>query len=482
MTNSNVSGYGMGSGGINYAGITNLNISQGGFDNTLAVKSTFVTTNTAISTGTSTVEVANLTQVWNNAGTLAGIAGPLSITGQGDDALNVSDFGDSSAASGVLTANNISGFGMGPSGINYAGIAFLNLWEGNGGNTLAVRSTSAISETIVTTGSGTNATTVGNLSNTLSGIAFWLSIAGQGPNDTLNTFDFGDAAAASGVLTSDNLSGFDMGPFGIAYTGIKNLNLFEGNGGNKLFVKSTSATTQTVVDTGAGSNFTGVWSNNGTLADIAGPLQINGQGPSDALALSDADDSSAAIGVVTNTSITGFGMGASGVGYVGIKQLNLLEGSAGDMLEVRGTSSGTNTSVATGDRDECSQCFSDAPIGDGGLGAIQGPLVIAGQGANDTLNVSDRGDARRPRPAPSLRPRSLATAWDRRGSPIPISRVSMFIREPVATCRYQKRLEYDQYRRLNRHRHEHHDHLRRFANACQHRGTIEISVRERPTN
>ena len=52
-------------------------------------------------------------------------------------------------------------------------------------------------------------------------------------------------------ITGANVLGFGMGPTGISYTGLEELNLFEGSGGNLTVVKSTSTTT--MVTTGSGA-------------------------------------------------------------------------------------------------------------------------------------------------------------------------------------------------------------------------------------
>src|SRR5260221_14444035 len=51
---------------------------------------------------------------------------------------------------------------------------------------------------------------------------------------------------------------------------------------------------------------------------------------------------------LTPTSITGLGMGLSGIAYSGLSQLNINLGSGGNTALIDGTAAGTNTAIATG--------------------------------------------------------------------------------------------------------------------------------------
>jgi hypothetical protein len=79
------------------------------------------------------------------AGTVNGIQAALTIFGEdGDDTINVDDRADTADNTGILTQTNISGLGMGPSGINYFTTEFLNIDTGSGDDLFNVRGTLAV--------------------------------------------------------------------------------------------------------------------------------------------------------------------------------------------------------------------------------------------------------------------------------------------------------------------------------------------------
>jgi len=57
--------------------------------------------------------------------------------------MNIDDTGSSVSKTGTLTATTFTGMGMGPQGITYSGLKFLNIFVGTGGDTLNIQSTAA---------------------------------------------------------------------------------------------------------------------------------------------------------------------------------------------------------------------------------------------------------------------------------------------------------------------------------------------------
>ncbi len=93
-----------------------------------------------------------------NAGVLEGIQGAVSLIGGpgSGNQLNVSDTGSSGPKTGTLTPTTLTGLGMGPGGVTYAGMAALNVSLGSGGNTFAVHDINAATATTVHGGSSAN--------------------------------------------------------------------------------------------------------------------------------------------------------------------------------------------------------------------------------------------------------------------------------------------------------------------------------------
>src|SRR5262249_24121843 len=82
------------------------------------------------------------------------------VAGAGADTLNVDDTGSTTPRSGTVTANTITGLGMGPGGIIYSGIAGLNISLGGLGNTFNVNGTAPGTTTTVNSGAGADTVTV----------------------------------------------------------------------------------------------------------------------------------------------------------------------------------------------------------------------------------------------------------------------------------------------------------------------------------
>ena len=129
--------------------------------------------------------------------------------------------------------------------------------------------------------------------------------------------------------------------------------------------------------------------NGGVLANIQGPLTVNGD-TQDTLNLDDTGDATARSAFLTNAKLTGLGMAATGVAYTGLSALNLKLGTAKDVVNTLSTASGTTSTITAQVGGNTWNVGSNAPIqGNGFVDGVAGPLVLNGGG--DVMNVDDVG-------------------------------------------------------------------------------------------
>jgi hypothetical protein len=374
LTSSTLTGLGMGV-GVTFVSINVMNINLGSGSDTFNVRSTNATTITNLNSGAgvNTVNVGSLASA--AGGTLNNIQGTLNVTGNGSDTLNVDDTGVTTAMSGTLTATSLTGLGLGVGGINYSGLAALNVSLGSYGNTFTISDTASATVTTlnsgsgadtvnvvmdggvtninalggndtvnvqgtgattnVNTGAGVNTINVGSLApatgGTLNNIQGTVNITGYG-SDTLNVDDTASAAVKTGTLTATSLTGLGMGAGGITYSGLAGLNISLGSGGNTFTINGTYVSTVTTLNSGSGADTVNVVMDGGVT-------NINAQG-------------------------------------------------GNDTVNVQGT--GATTNVNTGTGVNTVNVGSLAPGTGGVVTTIQGTLNVTGNGS-DTLNVDDTG-------------------------------------------------------------------------------------------
>ena len=312
---------------------TTLNTGDG--NDVINVQATSGPTTVNAGAGTDIVDVGSQSPAGSGfpptpGSTIGGIQGSLTVTTQiGVVTLNVDDSADTGRQTALLTNVSLVGLGMGSGGIAYSNLTNLNLYLGTGGDTVSARSTAqyTLSTLIAAASSAANTFDVGSLAPTLSGgvlanIAGPIVIQGTGL-DTLNVDDSGDTKAQSPLLTSDSLNGLGMVVGGISYTGLANLTLNLGTGGDIVNVQSSyTATTTTLVaqTSGSAANTFNVGSlaptmSGGVVSNIAGSLIIQGTG-ADTLNVDDTGDSTARSNTtLTDTTLTGLGMGAGGITF-----------------------------------------------------------------------------------------------------------------------------------------------------------------------
>ena len=326
-------------------------------------------------------------------GTLANLAGPIYITGgtnlmrfitragSGTNTVNVDDSGDTSANTGTLTSSTLTGLGMG--GVTYVSINFMNITLGSGSDTFNVQSTNSTTQTTLNTGSGTDVVNVGSLEPAADGLASGVQgalIVKGGGNDTMNVDDTGDTAGQTGTLTSTTLTGLGMGDSGIVYSGLGNLNISLGQGGNTFLIISTPSATTRVnggmgndtfnvrattgtlyLSGGGGSNVYNLGSlapgTGGTVSGLSGAVFISGgtsflrlialADGTNTVNIDDTGDTTNVAGTLTSSTLTGLGMGV-GVTFVSISAVNINLGSGTDTYNIQSTNSTTVTTLNTG--------------------------------------------------------------------------------------------------------------------------------------
>ena len=241
----------------------------------------------------------------------------------------------------------------------------------------------------------------------MTGIAGQLVVNGQAATENLNVSDQDNNGAESSFLTDTRLWGLGMPGStatlgGITYAGISALDLKLGTRTDTVNVRATNAGTVSTIETGPGSPNTvnvgsAAPSSGGLTSGILGLLVISGQAPSDTLNVDDTADASASTGLLTATRLTGLNMGDAtrGISYSSVEFLNVNLGVGGNTFNVQSTNASTisTLSTGTGAAAKTVNVGSVAPAVGGNVNSVAGSLIVQGQGASDTLNVDDTGDA-----------------------------------------------------------------------------------------
>ncbi len=409
-----------------HTGTTTIDANNG--TDTVNVRSIAGSTTVNTNAGNDTVNVGSTAPT--PGGDTDGIVALLIINGNGggNDILNVDDSGDSTAdLTGNLTSTSISGiFGAGGS-ITYGTLEVVNIDLGTGGDVFTVVSTLATVTTTIDANGGADilnvqsisgATTVNtnadgdtvNVGSTaptpggdVNGIAALLTInGGNGTTDVLNVDDSGDTVANTGTLTSTTIDGI-FGSGSIVYGTLETINISLGSDADVFNVLSTHTDTTnlngnagqdvfniqaiagaTTVNGDADSDTFNVGSTapaTGSNADgINALLTINGNEPSsnsDFLNVDDSGDTTADVGMLTTTTITGiFGTNGS-VTYGTLETVNIDLGLGADSFTVASTHAGDTTIDALGGTDTVD------------VEAISGPTSVTGGAGVDLIRVNN---------------------------------------------------------------------------------------------
>ena len=229
LTSTTLSGTDFQGNGVSYSGLSALNVFLGGGISSFVILSTHAGTATAVqdSATSDVIDVASSAPA--SGGNLTSIQGALTVIGDGSTTLNVDDSGSTAANTGTLSGGSLNGLGM--AGLNYGGLAALNLWLGSGANSITVQSTAPHTSTSInlqratgsdsiatSAGAGSYVINIGSLAPAEGGIVNNIqgavTVVGDG-SVTLNVDDSGSTGANTGTLTSSTLTGLGMGAAGI---------------------------------------------------------------------------------------------------------------------------------------------------------------------------------------------------------------------------------------------------------------------------
>jgi hypothetical protein len=307
-----LTGAGMGARGIAYDGMGSVNLALGTGAGTLAVAGTIAGTteihaggsivNLQAITGPTTIDAPTAAETINvgssapaTGGSLAGIAGALSLTGGAYPvSVVLDDTGDQSAGTNYLTSTLLAGLDM-PGTIFFAqsGSLSLDLKLGSAPGTFTISNTPAgqtrieagpgettinIQGTsgplVLALGTGSNDITISssalNHEGTVAAIQGPVSIDNTSGSAFLTVDDSGDTAPVSATLTADRLTGLGM-PYGIAYQHLTSVAVDLGTAADQFTVDGTSAPATTIESSGTGDAF--------AIHSTGGPLSINTAGP-----------------------------------------------------------------------------------------------------------------------------------------------------------------------------------------------------------
>ncbi|OQX34914.1 MAG: hypothetical protein B0D84_02945 [Candidatus Sedimenticola endophacoides] len=194
-----------------------------------------------------------------------------------------------------------------------------------------------------------------------------------------------------------------------------------GGGDDEIGILNLTASADSLIDTGSGDDTITLGrslfgaAGDGVLNGIDAPLMIDGSahGAGDSLNLDDTADTADNVGTVTDTTISGFGLGSAiqyrrienlnfGLG-TGDDTLNLLSTAGGtatrisgnggdDTFNVHSTAAGSTTVIAGNQGDDAFHISSDAPLNTGTVNGIEGDLLIHDGIGDNHLVVSDLSD------------------------------------------------------------------------------------------
>ncbi|MBM4068701.1 MAG: hypothetical protein FJ271_07120 [Planctomycetes bacterium] len=134
-------------------------------------------------------------------------------------------------------------------------------------------------------------------------------------------------------------------------------------------------------------------------------VNVNGGGGSNNLKVDDSGDANTRSGGLTFETVTGLGMGGSGVHYSNIQNLEVdLSQGGTTFFDITSTNLGTPTLVRGGAGNDNINVGSSLAADNGNLNDIQGALTIIGNGGSDSVEVNDHANADGPPAVPGNDP------------------------------------------------------------------------------
>jgi hypothetical protein len=302
-----------------------------------------------------------------------------------------------SITSGSVTFNGAS------SAYTPSAIMGIDVFAGDGSNTIKTLSTPAGLDVNLHGGAGTDSFTFG-ASGQVNGIAGAVSVDGGAGTNSATIDDSADATGRTitisgtqiGAASGDNL--FTAGG-SVALANIANVVLKGGTGGNQFNVLATNSGESLGIFSGTGANSIFVGSNGvggGSLQNILGPVTITGQAAATALTIDASGSTTGNTLTLDGSSVSSsannlFGAGGS-LAYSGLAALTVNDGSGGNQIEVHKTAASTITTINTGSGDD-NVTIANPGNGTGDVNGILSSLFINGQGGGNALLIEDRNDA-----------------------------------------------------------------------------------------
>jgi hypothetical protein len=348
-------------------------------DNPINVESTAAGATTTVNAGYSNNAVA----VTPTSQNLASLGGPLTVNGQGGtDSLTVHDEQNSANDSYWIQSNGLGRTNVGT--IAFSGLEGIALDAGSGANAINIYGTPAGATASVNAGPGDDGTYVAGLTGQLSSLGGPLAVSGDAGTDSLWVYDTSSSDAGSYTLTSTTLS--RSGAPTISYSGQDSVTLLAGSGNTSMAIEGTAAGATTTIDAGYGSSAIAVTPTSQNLANLGGPLTIDGQGGTDSLVVHDEANVSGTYYYVRSTTLARDKVPT--ITYQGVESFTVDAGSIANGINVFSTAAGTATTVDAGGGND-----SVLAAASGFLSNLAGPLTVLGGAGSDFLSLSDIYDS-----------------------------------------------------------------------------------------
>src|SRR5262249_43112140 len=409
---------------------SSVNVQLGGGNEIVNIENTLAGVPVTVNEGSGSDTVG----ISRSGALLDNIQGDVFVNGgTGANTLNVYDLFDTSGDTWTITGSAIARTGSAVVHYYDQGVVVVN--GGSGNLTYNVLSTEAGFSTGIDTGPGADTVNVqatdilsrltindlfptsnhdtvnvGSrtpfLGGTLVNIAGTINVANSlGGGTTLNVDDSGDANRQTFTVTSGSITGTAFLPLpGIRISGAINYNgnngghevtairLLGGGGGNPFNIQNTASGTPISINTdtltASTNNQINIGSTaptlGGTLANVAGPVNVGSAFGSTTLTLDDAGDATSQALTVTNNSITGTEFTAA-INYSHVSTLTFDGGVGGDTINVQSTSATTNLVLAG---------LAIVNVGNAGsVQSIAGALNIENPTGSNSIVVDDSADA-----------------------------------------------------------------------------------------
>ncbi len=273
--------------------------------------------------------------------------GVLTVNGDGgSDTLNVNDQANPFDRTYTITNTAVSRSGNGGGPISYSTFETLVLNVGSGNEQVSVNGTAA----------GTATTVNGNIGNDNVAVIFpslagALTVYGQGGTDTLTFWDTTNPANDSYTIAAGSV--WRSAAQTTMYATVEDLTVHAGTGNNAIYVISTNSGTTTQVNAGSGNDTVALTHSFANLANLGGPLIVNGQAGNDNLSARDeASGSTTKTYSITANSVSR--SGAQNVAYNSFETIGLFSSPGADTI---------NVTAHTGDLSGIPDLFIDANLG-----------------------------------------------------------------------------------------------------------------------